>query len=274
MFGVRTVEGGGGVRLLVTEGGNPGGPPIIFLHGFSQTALAWLAQFEDPRLAPYHLLAPDLRGHGASDKPRDAYGDGRLWADDVAAVLGLAGGRPAVLVGWSYGGLVIADYLRHRGPAAVRGVVLVGAVLDIGTPDSLDLLHPDFRALTRGFFAVDAETSVGALAALARLMFAAPPDAATFYRLLGAAVSAPPHVRRALFVRTQDNDDVWRALRRPVLIVHGEADRVVVPAAADRHAARLAAVTVRRYPGVGHAPFLEAADRFNRDLAGWIESLP
>lgn len=273
MVGTRTVRGGDGIRIAVMEGGSPGGLPVVFLHGFSQSARVWLAQFDDAGLAPYHLLAPDLRGHGASDKPRDAYADGALWAEDVAAVLDLAAGRPAILVGWSYGGLVIADYLRHRGAGAVRGVVLVGAVLDIGTPASLELLHPDFRALVRGFFATDARASVAALSALVPLMFKDPPDPLTFYRLLGTAVVTPPHVRRALFVRTADNEDVWRDLVRPVLILHGDEDRVVLPDAAGRHAARLAHATVKRYPGVGHAPFLEAPGRFNRDLAAWIQAL-
>jgi non-heme chloroperoxidase len=273
MVRTHTVRGGGGIRLAVTEAGRPGGLPVVLLHGFSQSAEAWRPQFEDADLAAFHLLAVDLRGHGASDKPRDAYADGTLWADDVAAVLALAGDRPAVLVGWSYGGLVIADYLRYRGAERVQGVVLVGAVLDIGTPASLTLLHPDFRALVRSFFATDAEASVAALSALITLMFAHPPHPLTAYRLLGCAVLTPPHVRRSLFVRTAANEDVWRALERPVLIMHGDEDRVVLPQAADAHAARLKDATIRRYPGVGHAPFLEDPRRFNRDLEAWLRAL-
>ena len=40
------LEGGGGLPLLVAEGGRPDGPPIILLHGFSQCHLCWYRQFE------------------------------------------------------------------------------------------------------------------------------------------------------------------------------------------------------------------------------------
>ena len=52
-------------------------------------------------------MAYDLRGHGMSEAPLEPehYADGRLWADDVAAIIQqLVLDRP-VLVGWSYGGL-------------------------------------------------------------------------------------------------------------------------------------------------------------------------
>jgi pimeloyl-ACP methyl ester carboxylesterase len=68
----------------------------------------------------------DLRGHGGSEVSADGYDDPGVWAADLAAVLELAG-RPAVLVGSSYGGLVITDYLRAHGQAGVAGLVLAGA---------------------------------------------------------------------------------------------------------------------------------------------------
>ena len=81
------IEGGGGLPLLVAEGGQADGPPIILLHGFSQCHLCWYRQFEGRLADRFRLIAPDLRGHGGSAKPEDqaAYSDGRLWADDLAA---------------------------------------------------------------------------------------------------------------------------------------------------------------------------------------------
>jgi len=56
------------------------------------------------------LVAMDMRGHGLSEMPRDAYAGSKLWADDINAVLqALKLDRP-VLCGWSYGPLVIPDY--------------------------------------------------------------------------------------------------------------------------------------------------------------------
>ena len=79
------VRGGGGIRLHVAETGTPRGKPILFIHGTSQCSLAWREQMRSDLANDFRLVAMDLRGHGASEKPRDVYGDSRLWADDVRA---------------------------------------------------------------------------------------------------------------------------------------------------------------------------------------------
>src|SRR5438128_12167186 len=98
-----TITGGGGVRLHVVEGGNPQGPSILFLHGFSQCSLAWERQMRSDLARRYRLVAMDLRGHGSSERPRDGYDDSRLWADDVDAAIRELGLDRPVLCGWSYG---------------------------------------------------------------------------------------------------------------------------------------------------------------------------
>jgi len=63
----------------------------------------------------YRLIAMDMRGHGLSDKPRDAYGESKLWADDVHATMRTLKLDRAILCDWAYGPLVILDYIRHYG---------------------------------------------------------------------------------------------------------------------------------------------------------------
>ncbi len=114
---VHEVRGGGGLRLHVREWGRADGPPIVFIHGLSQSHLCWAKQYESALAEEFRLVAYDLRGHGMSEAPLEAehYADGVLWADDLAAVIEqLRLDRP-VLVGWSYGGFVICDYLRAHG---------------------------------------------------------------------------------------------------------------------------------------------------------------
>lgn len=69
------VTGGAGVRLHVTETSNPSGRPLLFIHGFSQCALAWNRQLHSDLGDTFRLVAFDLRGHGLSDKPREGYTD-------------------------------------------------------------------------------------------------------------------------------------------------------------------------------------------------------
>ena len=105
-----------GLSLFGVATGNPDGPAIIFVHGFSQCHLAWRRQLSDPNLtARFRLIAYDMRGHGGSDKPLEAerYNTDKLWADDLAAVVAAANvQRPVLSYGHMQGGssLIICDF--------------------------------------------------------------------------------------------------------------------------------------------------------------------
>ncbi|MFC7176342.1 alpha/beta fold hydrolase [Halosegnis marinus] len=116
----RTVAGGGGVDIRVDAYGPADARPVLMLHGYSQCRLAWRGQYRSSLADDYRLLCVDLRGHGASDKPRDAYDDPALWAADIEAVLDAFGAEDAAVVAWSYAGLVALDYLAERGRTASR----------------------------------------------------------------------------------------------------------------------------------------------------------
>jgi non-heme chloroperoxidase len=266
------VTGGGGCRLHVEESGKRDGPGLLFIHAFSQCRLAWDRQVRSALAEEFRLVTVDLRGHGLSDRPRDAYGDSQLWADDVHAVIeALALDRP-ILCGWSYGGVVVCDYLRRYGEDRIGGINLVSAISKLGTAQAFDVIQAAFLALAPGLFSTDADRSVEALTAMIRMVPHQPPEPHDFYTMLGYNVSVPPHVREALFSRTVDNDDLLRTLRTPVLITHGEEDALVHVAAAEAHAAAIPRASLSLYPGVGHAPFWEDAARFNRELREFVVS--
>jgi len=266
------VTGGGGVRLHAIETGNPAGRPILFLHGLSQCCLAWSRQLNSDLATDHRLVAIDLRGHGLSEKPRDAYSSSKLWADDVAgAIRSLALDSP-ILCGWSYGALVILDYIREHGDDNMGGIQFVGGVSKLGSEEAMSVLMPQFVALVPGFFASDVEQSVSSLQALIR-MCVRDLSEADLYLLLGANLSVPPHVRQAMLSRVLDNDDVLRRIRKPALLTHGTDDAVVSPAAVDRHKAILAHAQVHMMPSTGHAPFWDEAAAFNRRLRQFAASL-
>ncbi len=91
----RVITAPDGVPLCVGEAGNPAGPPILFLAGFSQTQAVFTLQFGSDLARDYRLIGLDYRGHGSSGKPwaESAYEDSRTWADDVDAVLRALGAR-------------------------------------------------------------------------------------------------------------------------------------------------------------------------------------
>src|SRR5262245_44367794 len=268
-----TIEGGGGVSLHVVETGNPKGRPILFVHGFSQCWLAWSRQLDSELARDFRLVAMDLRGHGLSDKPRDAYADSRLWADDIKAIIDALDLHRPVLRGWSYGPLVILDYLRHYGEDNVGGIHFVSALTKLGSEAAMSVLNPEFVGLVPGLFSTDAAESVRSLKGLLRMCFVKQPSAEELYLMLGYNVSVPSHVRQALFSRAFDNDDLLPRLRRPALITHGARDAIVKPAIVDQHKAGLAHAEIHMMADSGHAPFWDDAAAFNQRLRTFCQRL-
>lgn len=262
-----TVTGGGGVRLHLVETGNPRGQAIVFLHGFSQCWLAWTRQLESDLASDFRLIAMDLRGHGLSDRPKDGYDNAKLWAADVDSVIGELDLDRPILSGWSYGPLVILDYIRHHGDEAIGGIHFVAALTKLGSEAAIAALSPTFLALVPGFFSDNAVESVGSLDSLLRLCFAEPPAAADHYTMLGYNVAVPPFVRQALLSRTFDNDDILPTITKPVLITHGARDAIVKPEIVEQHCTAIAHANVQIMPDAGHAPFWDCATSFNRRLA-------
>jgi len=267
------ITGGGGVQLHTVETGNPGGRAIIFIHGFSQCWLAWSRQLNSDLAEDHHLVAIDLRGHGLSDKPRDGYSDSKLWADDINATIEALNLDHPLLCGWSYGPIVMLDYIRHYGEDGISGLNFVAGITKLGSDEAMSVLNPEFVSLVPGFFATDAEESVRSLKSLLRMCFVQEPAAEQLYLMLGYSVSVAPYVRQALFSRAFDNDDLLPKLRKPVLITHGTEDAIVNPTIVDQHRAVVPHAKIQMIANAGHAPFWDDAATFNQGLRALAASL-
>ncbi|PVH30624.1 alpha/beta fold hydrolase [Pararhodobacter oceanensis] len=110
---------------------------IILIHGAWGTRKTWAAVAPLLTAAGHDVEALDLPGHGESAVPPDQVGMAEYVAH-VEAVL--AGGPPAVLVGHSMGGMVIAQ-VAARQPARVRACVYVAALLPRDGESLLDLIR-------------------------------------------------------------------------------------------------------------------------------------
>jgi pimeloyl-ACP methyl ester carboxylesterase len=117
----------GEVRIHWEEAGH--GPPVVLVHGFSETAQSiWVAGgwVEALVRSGRRVVSFDLRGHGRSDRPRNAadYSAQRLLAD-VDAVVAAARAAPADLIGFSLGGEIALRYAMAHGRARVRRAALI-----------------------------------------------------------------------------------------------------------------------------------------------------
>ncbi len=112
---------GRGTIFVREASGPPGAPTVLLVHGLLASAdLNW--SLAVPELAAhFHVVAPDLRGHG-DGIPTHRF-DGAQCADDLAAIVELLELGRVIVVGYSLGGLV-AQLFAHRHPELMRGLVL------------------------------------------------------------------------------------------------------------------------------------------------------
>ena len=267
------IAGGGGTRLHVVDTGNPKGRPILFIHGFAQCWRAWSRQLDSDLTIDHRLVALDVRGHGQSEKPADAYADSKLWADDVHAVIETLRLDQPILCGWSYGPLMMLDYIRHYGEGGIGGLHFVGGISKLGSDEALAVLTPEFLGLVPGLLSADVDESTRALESLLRLCFLQAPGHDALSAMLADSVVVPAHVRQALFARSVDNDDLLTTIRKPVLITHGAGEAIVKGAVVDQHRARMPHAEVHWMPNTGHAPFWEDSASFNQRLRTFAASL-
>jgi len=112
-----------GIRLACYEAGPSDGPCVVLSHGFPELAFSWRHQVPALALAGYHVLAPDQRGYGGSDRPTEVtdYDIFHL-TGDLTGLLDAIGVERAVFAGHDWGGLVVwQQALLH--PSRVAGVI-------------------------------------------------------------------------------------------------------------------------------------------------------
>jgi pimeloyl-ACP methyl ester carboxylesterase len=111
-------------RLHVIDLGREEAEAVVFVHSFAGDASHWSAQLVHLRRRGRRAIAIDLRGHGASDAPKDGEYTVAALGRDVAAVANELGLRRFVLVGHSLGAAVAGDFA-GRHPERVAALVLV-----------------------------------------------------------------------------------------------------------------------------------------------------
>lgn len=127
----RSVDVGSGVRIRYGVAGS-GHKPVLLIHGYPETAIAWRRVISPLVEQGYKVIAPDVRGAGGSSRPLEGY-DKRTMAQDCFLVLQDAGvAEPALIVGHDIG-LMIAYAFARKYPESTRGL----AVLDAPLPGTL-----------------------------------------------------------------------------------------------------------------------------------------
>jgi len=262
-----TVRTPDGVRVSAHEWGNPRGPEIVFIHGISQSHLSWSRQINSELARTFRLITYDIRGHGGSDKPLEPifYRDQNRWADELKAVMEAAKVKKPVLVGWSYGGRIVAEYLLAHGDRDIRGINFVAAFTKV-VPEVIGPAGPAVWKMTSDKLAENIANT------LLFLKFCTvkplPPDELQF--MLAYNMVVPHQVRGHMMGRSALYEEGLRKIKVPVLITHGRDDQVALFPMAEYTAQVVPHAQSSIYEGVGHMPFWEDTSRFNRELGEFV----
>lgn len=269
----------GGLRIHYAECGPDNGPLVLLLHGFPQFWWTWRHQLPALGAAGLRVVAPDLRGYGATDKPPRGY-DAYTLTADVAGLIRSLGARDATLVGHGLGGS-LAWTVATLHPRLIRSVVALGAPHPVRL---LEALRTDPAQARASSYLVLAQLPRVPEARLLRpdgtyvadllARWGGPgypsPEAAAVYAaavtIPGVAHSAMEYYRWAFRSLTRPSGQRYLRLLRagaacPVLQLHGAADGCVLPATARGSGAfARGGYRLDLMSGVGHFPQEEAPE--------------
>lgn len=283
----RFVDLGGPVHYVEWEG--PAGRTFVLVHGLGGSHLSWTLVGRD--LARHgRVIAVDLAGFGRT--PRNGRSS-KLSANQVllARFVDEVVGGPVVIAGNSMGGAIAMLQAAYE-PDSVEGVVLTASVFPWargGVPSPLVMTgFALYQAPGIGDWIVRQRFTALSAERIVQLSF----------RIVAADPAAVPeeliqaHV--ALLLERQEDPDLGPAFQQasqsllrlgrrgeiarrvlesvkcPVLVIHGYGDRLVPVAFAQAEIERHPHWLVRLFPGVGHAPMIEAPDRWLLAVEEWL----
>jgi pimeloyl-ACP methyl ester carboxylesterase len=266
----------GALELEIAEDG-VGGRPLLLMHGFTGAKEDFADWIEPLAAAGWHVVAPDNRGHGDSDKParEDAY-DLQQFADDTVALADAVGFERFTILGHSMGGMftqVVAIQHGHRIDALILMDTHHGSLRTID-PDLLALgisasLEHGMDLVADVIAMGDEEADPLASEAHLRLIRERPERKVQSDRNLRVC---SPYMYASCLRQIADQEDRLPSLAdlaMPTLVIVGEQDTPFLKASA-RMAETIPDARLAVIPDAGHSPQLEAPAAWWAAMSGFL----
>jgi non-heme chloroperoxidase len=267
-------ENSAAIRIYYEDHGS--GSPVVLVHGYALNGHSWEKQEAALLAAGHRVITYDRRGFGASSRPSTGY-DFDTLAGDLHVLLSRLDLRQVVLAGFATGTGEVARYLAAHGPGRVKAAVLVAPLLPFllkthDNPDGID------RSV---FYGLMARIAADRPAAMKDFM-----DRSYNVDLLGGsrvsdqawqnsfyvALSASAHASlRCVAACLEDFRADLATISIPVLVIHGDQDRILpYEAAGSRLPALLKNARSTIIAGGPHAIIWTHADEVNQALLDFI----
>lgn len=272
-----------GLGFEVAEAGE-GDHLALLLHGFPELHYSWRHQIPVLAEMGYRVWAPNLRGYGATDRPRgvSAYRL-RTLVEDVAALIDACGAKQVTLIAHDWGAIIAWHFAILKLRPLERLVIL-----NVPHPKCAEREIRKWRQLRKSwyifFFQLPwlPERFLGRskAAAIKRVFWDSAVNKDLFdgrtlepYRRAAArpgALTAMLNYYRALLRRPDIRDAGEGRVEVPSLMLWGEQDIAIDIHTLDGTADYVADLTVKRFPQASHWVQQDVPDEINAALAGWL----
>lgn len=254
------------------------GRPVVLIHGWPLSGRMWEGQVNALLDAGYRCVTYDRRGFGNSGRPGGGF-DYDTFSSDLRDVVTALDLQNAMLVGFSMGGGEVVRYLGRYGDDRVSRAMLVAAVPPflLKTPDNAGGVEPSvFDDMIAGV----KRDRIGFLSEFLKGFFnwepgkPVPSEEAIVYVKSLAWIASPLATQQCItaFGTTDFRRDLAK-IRIPVLVVHGDADRIVpLELSGRKAAAAIAGSRLEVLSGAPHGLTVTHGDELNRLMLGFLRS--
>ncbi len=258
------------VKLYYEEKGK--GQTIIFIHGYTSNSWMWFNQM-NYFSKKYRAIALDLKGHGASDKPKGNYLISEFATEVDEFVTQVLGNEKFVLVGHSMGGMIVLTYAtKPQYAARLKALVPCGTTFKLGNP----ILSKIVGQLREGIIKND-ESFREMMAKLGYNGKFVRMNRDLLKKTVEEALKCPDYVALSCldsFVNKYNIEKDLPSISVPTLILTGDKDAMVSPEYAEQMRSLIPNSTVEIIsPQVGHCLQVERPTEFNQTLEKFIKSL-
>lgn len=254
-------------RFSYEAAGNPGLPPLVFLHGIGGAARGWRGQL-DTFSDRYRAIAWDMPGYGGS-APLPAVSIAAL-ADALQDFLQQAGAAKPILVGHSIGGMIVQQLLA-KSPRIAGAVVLAQTSPAFGKPDGdwqKSFIDARLGPLDRG------ETLASLAPSLVKELIGDDPDPQGVELARDCMAHVPEATYRATMLALMGFDlrHALKGIAVPTLVLSGSKDNNAPAPMMAKMATYIPSATYVEIEDAGHLVNLERPTTFNAALDQFLKT--